>query len=124
MLGQFSSNSVEEEMMMCEGVIVEEIHEEQVVIDEASRDVGVWKIVDWHGVVVDSYFWVDVELVLLYLCESPCCLSKCPQSELAVIKVGNGELVSDGVLLDLLQFNVGIFSTTNQLFHGHFVGLE
>jgi hypothetical protein len=60
MLRNFSSFPIEEEMMMSESGIIEQIHKEKPIVDKAGCDIRVWKVIDWHRIVIDVDFWVDV----------------------------------------------------------------
>ena len=38
--------------MMCQGWVVEQIDEDEVVIDEATGDVGITETVNWHCMII------------------------------------------------------------------------
>ena len=51
---------VVEEMVVIERGIVEQVHEQQLVGDEAAVDEWVWKVVDWHRMVVQTKRFINI----------------------------------------------------------------
>ena len=101
-----------EEMVMSQCSIVEEVHVQQVVLDEHTGDEWIWEVVDWHRVVVQAKSIVDVELIGqdLLLCSfldvGILVDSEDPELKHAVIKIWHREFVTVVILLNLLHLDV------------------
>ena len=91
---------------------MEEIDEDQVIGDKGAGDKRIWEVVDWHCVVVQTKFFVDVKFICDNFLRSSESFSKGPQFKNTIIKIGDCEFVSSCVLLHLLKFDITVFEAT------------
>ena len=72
MVSDLSFFNVVEEVMMSQSEVVEEIHEQEVVIYPSADDVRIWETLDGHSVVIDVEGFIDVEFFLgnLFRCSA------------------------------------------------------
>lgn len=109
---------------MCQIMVVEQLHENSVVVNEGACTEGISEALNWHGVVVDADGSVDVELFSLDCFNISGFFSKDSESELTIVDVHEGILLACSVLLNLFASNVAVLITSNHLGEGVLVGLE
>lgn len=51
---KFFQFEVEEEMVMCQWMVVKQVNEKHIVIDEAAVYKWVWEVLNCHGPIIDS----------------------------------------------------------------------
>lgn len=68
--------------------------ENQIVSYETAGDEWVIKVVDWHGVVIDSQLFVEIYFILFNFPRIPCGLSKGPHFKHPVIHKHGGIYLS------------------------------
>lgn len=118
---------VKDEMVVRESVIVEQVHKNQVVGNEAAANERVGEAVDCHRPIVYFQLLVHVKLRGLdLLWRSPlrqlfvriARLLEDTHLEFAIVVVGEGELVTGRILLNLLHFDVVRFAAAVLLLKG------
>lgn len=120
----FSFVYIEKKVIVGDAVVMKEVDEEQVIMDPRACDEGVWKVLDWHGVVVDVQSFVDVELCPFYFFLSPGFCAKNTNEEDTVIHVGDSELIASRILLNFLQLDVVSIFAANFFLESKVVALE
>ena len=118
-----SLGDIPQEVVVRQGISVEECNEDQVVSGEAAGDEWVWEDVDRHGVVIQAKKLIEPDLLLVDLAPFPLFLAKDTHPELAVIHVAASELLARGVLYTLFDLDVA-FIIANLLFEGQLLGLD
>ena len=94
------------EMEVFEKVTMIQVDIEQLIIDEAARDVGVIEITYRHGPIINSQQVIEVHLGGLYLFRCSLLLAEGSELEHSVIKVSYCKLVAGDILLNFFQLNV------------------
>lgn len=103
---------------------MEQNHIEQVVIDPCAVHKRLWKVTDWHCVIVYSKNLIDMKLFLLNLLLRPRFSTKCSQFKLSIIYESTSKLVTCRVLLHIFGLDIAIFFATYFLFKGHSIGFQ
>ena len=111
-------------MIMGKIMVVEQLHENSVVVNEGACAEWISEALNWHGVVVDADGSVDVELFSLNSFNISGIFAKDSESELTVIDVHEGILLASSVLLNLFASNVAVLVTTDHLGECVLIGLE
>lgn len=97
---------VKVKMKVFEKVTVIQVDIEQLIINEAARDVGVIEITYRHGPIIDSQQLIEVHLGGLNLLRRSLLLAEGSELEHSIIKVRHCKLVADDILLNLFQLYV------------------
>ena len=105
-------------------VIMKQIYEDVIIGNKAACDEGVWKVRDWHSVVVYAELLINIELFSLDLLLCSSRLTKGTNLEDAIIDVGGCKDCAVAVLFDFLEFDVAVFFTTKLLLECHLIVLK
>ena len=98
---------------MSQRMRMEEIYIETNLIDPATSYEWVWKVVIDHGVVINAKYLVDFDLRLVDLLLCPGLSAEHPEPELSVIRVHHCILHIVGVLLDLLDLDILVLTSSD-----------
>ena len=124
---------VVKEVVVSNVLVVEQVHEQQVVVDEGAVNEGVREVVDRHRVVVQAKPFVDVQLVLKDLFLSSffwAVAKKDPEVEAAIVEVADRKNGAIWVLFDLIALDVAdelivlVLSASDLLLESHSAGFE
>ena len=113
-----------DEVVVGKIVVVEQLHENSVVVNEGAGAEWVCEALDWHGVVINTDSCVDVKLFPLDSFKISGLFPKDSESKLTIVNVHKGVLLSCSVLLDLLAPDVAVLVTSNHLSEGVLIGLQ
>jgi hypothetical protein len=80
---------------MCQREIMEETNKNFFVSYKTADDIGVWKVLNGHGPVVDSYEGVDIQLIFFDLCFCSLDFSEVSKQPFSIIKIGKSILISN-----------------------------
>ena len=111
-------------MIMGQIMVVEQLHENSVVVNEGACAEWISEALNWHGVVVDADGSVDVELFSLDSFNVSGLFTKDSESELTIVDVHEGILLACSVLLNLFASDIAVLITSDHLSEGVLVGLE
>ena len=110
------------EMIVHQVIIAEKIYENPVVIYKAACYQGIIKSFKRNGIVIETKFFVNVELICFDLDDAGSLFFvKDSESELAVIDIRYGEHLALSILFYLFDFDEAIFFTSDDFFEDTFM---
>jgi len=106
-------NIVVNEMMVSKGGIVEQIHKDELMVNEYTSNEWVGEVINWNCVVIQRRIkaFINFQLFSLnfFICPLFFVSAKCSKPEFAIINISYGKVVTSFILLDFLQLYVFTF---------------
>ena len=101
---------------MCQGLVVEEVHEDGVRVYELGGYKRVVEVIYYHGFVVYTDHIINFEILTILCILASRINSECSQIEFSEIKVGDSVLIATMKLTNIIYLDILIGITADPLY--------